>query len=127
MDAKLFWQLIEDICQLGEFIASIEIKGAAIDIVGTFQVTHDGFENVLEKQDCQDHFHLAPKNVQRIHFGYCEVSTGGMDPYIELINVDGQVCLKLFYYPFQAGELKPRYEQFMAQHQPYKDVLTGEW
>ena len=129
MDAKLplWWDLLEDICQLGEFIASIEIKGAAIDIVGAFRVADDGFENVLEKQGCKDHFHLAPKNVQTIHFGYCEVSTGGMDPCIELINEDRQVCLRLFYYPYQIRELKPMHEQFMAQHQPYKDVLTGEW
>jgi len=26
MDAKLFWQLPEDVCQLGEFIAAIESK-----------------------------------------------------------------------------------------------------
>ena len=25
MDANLFWQLLEDICQLGEFIAAIEM------------------------------------------------------------------------------------------------------
>ena len=127
MDAKLFWDLLEDVSQLGEFIASIEIKGAAIDIVGTFQVVHDGIEMVLEKQECKDHFHLTPEQIQAIHFGYCKVSTGGMDPCIELINEDGQVCLRLFYYPYRASELKPMYEQFMAQHQTYSDVLRGEW
>ena len=127
MDANLFWQLLEDICQLGEFIAGIETKGAESNIVGRFQVAYDGFENVLEKQDCKDHFHLIPENIQTIHFGYCEVTTGGVDPCIELVNVDSEVCLRLFYYPYQASDLKPKYEQFMAQHQLYKDVLTGEW
>ena len=119
--------MLEDICQFGEFIASIEIPGAAIDIVGTFRVIHDGIELVLEKHDCGDHFHLSPEKIQAIHFGYCEVSTGGEDPCIELINVDGQACLRLFYYPYQDKELKPKYEQFMEQHQPYKNYLTGEW
>ena len=127
MDAKLFWQLLEDVCELGEFIAAIETKGAEINIVGRFQVAHDGFENVLEKQDCKDHFHLIPEKIQAIHFGYRDVTTGGADPCIELINVDGQVCLKLFYYPFQASELKPMYEQFMEQHKQERDLLTGEW
>lgn len=127
METKLFWQLLEDVCQLGEFIAAIETKGAEINIVGTFRVVHDGFEMVLEKQECKDHFHLTPGQIQAIHFGYCEVTTGGADPCIELVNVDDQVCLRLFYYPYPASELKPKYEQFMAQHQAYRDVLRGEW
>jgi len=127
MDAKLFWQLLEDVCELGEFIAAIETKGAEINIVGRFQVAYDGFENVLEKQDCKDHFHLASEKIQAIRFAYCKVSTGGEDPCIELINVDGQVCLRLFYYPYQDRVLKLKYEQFMAQHQTYREVLTGEW
>jgi hypothetical protein len=127
MDAKLFWDLLDDICQLGEFIVGIETKGAESNIVGKFQVKYDGFENVLEKLDCKDHFHLAPQKIQTIRFGYCKVSTGGEDPCIDLINVDGQVCLRFFYYPYQASELKSIYEQFMSQHEPYRDFLTGEW
>lgn len=127
MDEKIFWQLLEDVCKLGEFIAGIETNGAEINIVGSFRVAYDGFENVLEKQDCKDHFHLAPEKIQAIRFGYCKVSTGVEDPCLELINVDGEVCLRLFYYPYQASELTPTYEQFMAQHEAYKNVLKGEW
>jgi len=127
MEANLCWQLLEDVCQLGEFIAGLETEGAAINIVGTFRVVDDGFELVLEKQDCKDHFHLTPEKIQAIHFGYCGVSTSGKDPCIELINMDDQVCLILMYYPYQVSELVPKYEQFMAQHELYKNVLTGEW
>ena len=108
MDAKLFWQLMEDVCQLGEFIAAIETNGAEINIVGTFRVIHDGIELVLEKQDCRDHFHLIPEKIRSIHFGYCKVTTDGEDPCIELIDLDGQVCLRLFYYPYQVEELKAK-------------------
>lgn len=127
MDTNLFWRLMEDVCQLGEFIAAIETKGAEINVVGIFRVIHDGIELVLEKQACGDHFHLAPQKIQAIHFGYCDVTTGGKDPCIEMINIEGQVCLRFFYYPYQAEELKPKYRQFMEQHQPYTDYLTGEW
>jgi hypothetical protein len=127
MDAKLFWQLMEDICKLGEFIAAMETNGAEINIVGTFRVIYDGIELVLEKQDCGDHFHLIPEKVQTIHFGYCEVSTGGKDPCIELINVDRQVCMRLFYYPYQEKELRPKHQQFLEHHQRYRDYLTGKW
>ena len=127
MEANLCWQLLEDVCQLGEFIAGLETEGAAINIVGTFRVVDDGFELVLEKQDCKDHFHLAPEKIRAIRFGYCKVSTGAENPCLELINVDDQVCLILMYYPYQVSELVPKYEQFMAQHELYKNVLTGEW
>ena len=127
MDTNVFWQLLEDTCQLGEFIAAIETKGAESNIVGTFQVAFDGHEMVFEKQGCKDHFHINAEKIQAIHFGYCKNAIGVIEPCIELINLEGQVCLTLVYYPYQASELKPKHEQFVAQHQPYKDVLTGEW
>lgn len=127
MKTKLFWQLMVDVCQLGEFIAAIETNGAEINIVGTFRVTHDGTEPVLEKQSCGDHFHLIPEKIREIHFGYCDLSTGGKDPCIEVINIDGQVCMRLFYFPYQEKELKPKHKQFVEQHPSYEDFLTGEW
>lgn len=130
MDAKLFWQLMGDVCQLGEFIAATGIKGAESNIRGTFRMGYDGSKHpvqVLERQDCHDHIHFTPEEIQVIRFGYCRLSSGREDPCIELINMDGQVCLRLFYYPYQVSELKPKYEQFMEQHQPYKNYLTGEW
>ncbi len=127
MDQSLFWQLLEDVCQLGEFIAAIETQGAEINIVGTFGVVHDGIEMVLEKQDCKDHFHITPEKIQAIHFGYCKNAIGVIEPCLELINLDSQVCLTLVYYRYQDQELRPKYEQFIARHQAYREVLTGEW
>jgi hypothetical protein len=126
MDTKLFWQLLKDVCQLGEFIITMEIKAAQINIRGMLQLGYD-HEMVLERQDCHDHVHITPEQIQKICFGYCPVGTGRMDPCIELINVDGQVCLRLFYYPYRYEELKPKYEQFISQHTSYKEILTGEW
>lgn len=127
MNTKLFWQLMEDICQLGEFIAAIETKGAEINVVGTFRVIYDGIELVLEKQVCGDHFHLASEKIRAIHFGYCKNAIGVIEPCLELINLDGQACVTLVYYPYQERELKSKYEQFMEQHQQHGDFLTGEW
>lgn len=130
MDANSFWQVLGDLCQLGEFIVAAGTKGAETNIRGTFRLGYDGTKNpvqVLERQDCHDHIHFSPEEIQAIRFGYCKVSTGREDPCIEVINMDGQVCLKLFFYPFQLDELKPTYEQFIAQHPTYGDVLRGEW
>ena len=127
MDAKSFWSLLEDVCKLGEFIASIESRGAEINVVGRFRVALDGHENVLEKQDCKDHFHLAPQQIQTIRFGYRKNAIEVIEPCIQLINLEGQVCLTLVYYPHEEAELKPKYEQFLAEHQTYRKVLTGEW
>jgi hypothetical protein len=127
MDAKLFWQLMEDVCQLGEFIAAMETNGAETNIVGTFRVIHDGIEFVLEKQDCGDHFHLAPEKIRAIHFGYSSNAIAVIEPCLQLINLDEQVCLIFIYYPYEEKELKPKFKQFMEQHQLYRDYLTGEW
>ena len=127
MDARVFWQLLEDICQLGEFIAGIETKGAEINIVGRFHVAYDGFENVLEKQDCKDHFHIAADQIQALSFGYCRVTTGDDDPCIELVHVDGQVSLRLFYYPYESSQLKPMWEEFVRDHKRYEEFLRGQW
>lgn len=127
METKLFWQLMADVCQLGEFIAIIESNGAEINIVGMFHVVQDRIETVLEKSDCKDHFHITPEKIRAIHFSYCKNAIEVIEPCIELINLDGQVCLILVYYLYQESELKPHYEQFMEQHQSYRESLTGEW
>jgi hypothetical protein len=55
MDARLFWQLIADICKLGEFIATAGMRGVSTNIVGKFKVGTDGSETVIERTDCDDH------------------------------------------------------------------------
>lgn len=105
----------------------METNGAEINVVGTFRVIHDGIELVLEKQGCGDHFHLASEKIQAIRFGYCKNDIGAIEPCLELINLDGQVCLILVHYPYQAEELKPKHKRFMEHHQSYRDYLTGEW
>jgi hypothetical protein len=87
----------------------------------------DGLELVLEKQECGDHLHLTPEQIQAIKFGYCDVTTGGKDPCIELVNLEGQICLRLFYYSYLSSELKLKWEQFREQHPLYQDLLTGQW
>jgi hypothetical protein len=130
MDEKSFWKVMEDVCRLGEFIAGIGSTAASIDIVGSLQVAYPGpeyLDTVLEKQDCHDHIHITPEQIKAIRFGYCKNAIEVIEPCIELINLDGQVCLTLVHYPYQQIELKPKYEQFMAEHQAHKEMLAGEW
>jgi hypothetical protein len=70
---------------------------------------------------------LAPQQIQAIRFGYCKNAIEVIEPCVELIDLDGQVCLTLVYYPYQESEIKPKYEQFMAEHEAHKGILTGEW
>lgn len=127
MEAKPFWQLLDDVCKLGEFVVGIDTMGVEINLVGEFQVAYDGVEMVLEKQDCKDHFHIAAEQIQLFHFGYFRVTTGDDDPCIELINVEGQVALRLFYYPYESDQLKPIWEEFVQQQRKYEEFLTGQW
>ena len=127
MDSKTFWQLLADVCQLGEFVVGIETLGIEVNLVGKFQVEYDGLELVLEKQDCKDHFHIAADQIQALSFGYCRVTTGDDDPCIELVHGDGQVSLRLFYYPYESSQLKPMWEEFVGDHKRDEEFLRGQW
>jgi hypothetical protein len=127
MDPKTFWQLLADVSNIGEFVVGIDTRGVEINLAGKFQVAYDGFEMVLEKQDCKDHFHVAAEQIQAFHFGYFRVTTGHDEPCIELINMEGQVALRLFYYPYESGLLNPLWEEFVQRHKNAEELLTGQW
>ena len=127
MDPKAFWQLLKDVTNIGEFVVGTDALGVEINLAGKFEVAYDGIEMVLEKQDCKDHFHIAAEQIQAFHFGYFRVTTGDDDPCIELIHVEGQVALRLFYYPYESDQLNPLWEEFMQRHKNNEEFLTGRW
>ena len=127
MEPKTFWQLLEDVSNIGEFVVGIEMSGVEINLAGKLQVAYDGLEMVLEKQDCKDHFHIAAEQIRALQFGYFRVTTGDDDPCIELIHVEGQVALRLFYYPYESSQLNPLWVEFVQRHQNDEEFLTGQW
>jgi hypothetical protein len=123
MDAELFWRLIADICKLGEFIAATGTGGASANIVGKFQVGHDGFENVIQRTCCDDHIHCHPDRIAAFKFGYCDIGYGA-EPCLELINQESQVCLKFYY---RGSDAEHKYRQFVERHRRHENLFAGEW
>jgi hypothetical protein len=123
MEDKLFWRVVADICQIGEFIAATGADGASANIVGEFRVSYDGSENVIEKKECHDHVHLYPAQIKAFHFSYRDVGYGA-EPCLELTNLHDQVSLRLYY---RGRDAKQKYQQFVEQHQDCHHLFTGEW
>jgi hypothetical protein len=123
MDARLFWRLIADICKLGEFIATAGMGGVSANIVGRFKVGYDGSETVIERTDCDDHIHCYPDQITAFKFRYCDVGHG-VEPCLELINQESQVCLRFYYRGDDAGR---KYRQFVEQHSQHESLFAGEW
>jgi hypothetical protein len=123
MDAGLFWMLIEDICKLGEFIASTGTGAVSANIVGKFQLGYDGSECVIQRNGCDDHIHCRPDRIAAFEFGYCDLGYGA-EPCVDLIDQDGQVCLRFRYSGSDAG---CKYRQFVERHRRHENLLAGEW
>jgi hypothetical protein len=123
MDAGLFWELIADICKLGEFIATTGTGGASASIVGNFQVGYDGREAVIQSTDCDDHIHCHPAQIALFKFSYCDLGYGA-EPCVELINDGGQVCLNFYY---RGSEAVPKFRQIFERYRRHTNLFVGEW
>lgn len=123
MNAETFWLLMADICRLGEFIVATGVSGASANIVGEFRVSHDGVENIIEKKECGDHVHLYGDQIKTFKFGYRDAGYGA-EPCLELINLGGQVCLRLY---FRGTGAKENYNQFIEKHNQHRELFSGEW
>jgi hypothetical protein len=123
MDAGLFWQLVADICKLGEFIASTGTGGVSANIVGRFQVGYDGSESVIQRTGCDDHIHCRPDQISAFKFGYSDMGHGS-EPCVELLNKDSQVCLRFYYC---GGDAVYKYRQFVERHRRHESLFAGEW
>lgn len=123
MDDGLFWRLIADICKIGEFIATTGTGGVSVNLVGRFQVGYDGREAVIQRVGCDDHIHCRPDQIVAFRFGYCDIGYGA-EPCLELINRDGQACLRLYY---RGSDAESKYKQFIEKRRLYKSLFVGEW
>ena len=123
MDAGLFWELIADICKLGEFIATTGTGGVSANMVGKPQVGYDGSETVIQRTCCDDHIHCYPAQIASFKFGYCDIGYG-MEPCVDLINERGQVCLKFYY---RGSDAVHKYRQFVERHRRHENLFDGEW
>ena len=122
MNEIIFWKIMENICQMGDFIVATGKDGASANIKGKFIVGVDGKEKVIENTH-HDHIHLYPEQLSKFNFTYINAGYGD-EPCIEIINKKNETALKLFYF---GGSKKEKFEKLLLEFKEYKHLITGQW
>lgn len=122
VDEKTFWQILEKICTIGNFIVATGKDGASANLKGKFNVGWDGHEKVIENSS-HDHVHLYPEKIIRFNFTYINAGYGD-EPCIEIINVKDEAALRLFY---QGGNAPEKYNSIVQSFPDSKTLFSGTW
>jgi len=121
MEYEQFWTLLADLAAFGPFICAVPSEGGgSANLLGEFEVRHDGRENVFHVKDNKDHVHLKPEHFIKLSFSYFDVGYGD-EPLITVMGESGKVMMKLYY---NGGDARKHYESFAAKHPEH---IEGEW
>jgi hypothetical protein len=123
MEEQLFWRLLDDICDMGKFIAAVPNSGASANIVGRIQPGYDGDERVIEKKSCHCHVHLYPEQIVRFSFIYRDAGYGP-EPCLELLDAKGDPTLRLYYHGSDPAE---KFKRFTEKHADHSSLFDGSW
>jgi hypothetical protein len=122
MNETIFWDIMDKICQMGDFIVATGKDGASANIKGKFLVGLDGKEKVIENIH-HDHIHLYPDMLSKFNFTYMNVGYGD-EPCIEIINKKNEAALRLFYF---GDSNKEKFKKLLLDFNDYKHLITGQW
>jgi len=120
MEYEQFWSLISDIAAIGPFICAVPSEGGSANLIGEFEVRHDGRENVFHVKDNKDHVHLDPKHFVKLSFSYFDVGYGD-EALVTVMGEYGNPMMKLYY---TGDDPHEKYSAFAAKH---ASVIEGEW
>jgi hypothetical protein len=110
-----------DLAALGPFICAVPSEGGgSANLLGEFEVRHDGRENVFHVKDNNDHVHLKPEHFVKLSFGYFDVGYGD-EPLITVMGEFGKPMMKLYY---NGSNHREKFQAFKAKHEP---LIEGEW
>jgi len=124
MEATLFWNLLEDACEMGKFIVAVPNSAASANIVGKMELGHDGDEKVLQKRNRPNcHVHFKPEMIAEFAFVYLDVGHGS-EPCLELRSTEGQPIVRLYYKGRRAAG---RYDRFMRKNATHEAFISGSW
>lgn len=122
MNKDIFWNILGDILNFGEFIIAIPNAAVSANIVGKISVGRDGREIVIEKEACHCHVHLEPAKIS--HFTFTYIDTGfGKEPCCELITSQNETVLRL-YLRGNSAEAKIAFAEFAYAH---NEFVKGVW
>lgn len=121
MDYDSFWSLISDLAELGPFICAVPSEGGgSANLLGEFEVRHDGRENVFHVKDNKDHVHLKPEHFVKLSFSYFDAGYGD-EPLVTVMGEFGKPMMKLYHI---GGNAREHFRTFAAKH---TQVIEGEW
>lgn len=124
MDAEVFWNLLEEACRMGRFMAAVPNPAASANIVGKLEVGADGDERVLQKRKRPNsHVHFKPEAVTQFAFVYYDLGEGPA-PCLEVRADGGLAVLRLYY---QGKKPARRYDEFMRAAAGHEEFVTGTW
>jgi hypothetical protein len=123
MKEQIFWRLLGEITEMGDFIAAVPNGTASANIVGHLRPGRDGGEKVLEKEKCHCHIHLKPENVARFNFTYLDAGFGS-EPCVEVLTHKNEAILKLYYC---GGSVQRKFQNFTERNAGEAEFISGNW
>ncbi|MDQ3649760.1 MAG: hypothetical protein M3458_05655 [Acidobacteriota bacterium] len=124
MEDKVFWDLLEDACEMGKFIVAVPNSAASANIVGKIELGRDGNERVLQKRN-RPNYHVHFKLEMISEFAFVHLDTGhGLEPCLEVRSTEGQPVLRLYY---KGKRATGRYDKFMGKNSEHAAFVNGSW
>lgn len=121
MEYEQFWTLVSDLAAIGPFICAVPSEGGgSANLLGEFEVRHDGRENVFHVKDNKDHVHLNHEKFVKLSFSYFDVGYGD-EALVTVMGEFGKPMMKLFY---NGDNPHGKYQAFAEKHAA---VIEGEW
>ena len=123
MEETLFWKLLQEIVEMGDFVVAVSSNSASANIVGRMKIGDNGGEKVLEKEKCHCHIHLYPEKISSFSFTYRDVGYGA-EPCCEFLTTEQQVALRLYYH---GRDAEKKFKEFVDKNRDNIGVLKGSW
>lgn len=125
MNEEVFWTLIDEILDFGDFIIAIPNSGASANIVGKISIGKDGSEKVIEKDACHCHVYLQPEKIGSFSFIFIDAGYGD-EPCCELLTPQDEIVLRL-YLRGDMNLAKEKFAEFIGKFSEYTEVVKGGW
>lgn len=125
MREAIFWDLLAQICDMGEFVVTTYSGTAAADIAGRLRVGTAGGETVLENPGCGCHVHIYFYDEPRVSFTYRDVGNGP-EPCVDIHAGEsgGEEALWLRYL---GNDAATKHAAFTKRNAANAAMWSGSW
>jgi hypothetical protein len=124
MEEPVFWELLGQICDMGDLVATTENNGASADVAGLLRTGYAGGETVLERPQCHCHVHVYLDNIAQLAFTYRDIGRGP-EPCLEVMSWENEPVVRLYYRG--GGDARAKYAEFARRNTRHADQWNGSW